>query len=73
MKTITLQIDGMTCDGCISKLDAALGAVSSAAQVTVSLKPPQATVQIDADRVTINDLVQAVRSAGFNVTGFTST
>ena len=73
MKTITLQIDGMTCDGCVNKIDAALGAVPSATQVTVSLKPQQATVQIDCDRATVNDLVQAVRSAGFNVTGFTST
>lgn len=67
MKTITLKIDGMTCQGCVKSVMQILNQVAGVTNVQVDLKNGTATMQWDG---TQNDggasLINAVQDAGFD-------
>ena len=45
---LSLQIDGMTCASCVSRVEKSLRAVPGVQQASVNLATEQATVQADA-------------------------
>ena len=47
MKTLTFDIEGMTCNGCVSSVKTALAKVDGVRAVDVSLAPGKATLQAD--------------------------
>lgn len=65
-KTIKLNIQGMSCASCVSRVEKALTRVDGVAQVTVNLATEQAFVEIDP-KIDIFDLVKAVQQSGFSV------
>ncbi|MDH5551845.1 MAG: heavy-metal-associated domain-containing protein [Nitrosomonas sp.] len=67
MQTTTIKIEGMTCMGCVNSVKKVLEATSGVCRVTVSLDPPQATIQYDADVSNIDLLSETIEEAGFNV------
>jgi len=67
MQTELLNVTGMTCGGCASKVTHALKAIRGVGDVRVSLPAGEATVQFD-ERVTSPDqLKSAVKGAGYGV------
>ena len=66
METLTLNISGMACDGCVSKVVTALENVNGVAMVQVSLEHGNATVTYDARSTNPDDLFAAVDDAGFD-------
>lgn len=62
MKT-TLKIEGMMCEGCVSKVTEKLTAVDKVKKVDVDLKAGKATVEHDG--TTDEELIAAVVDAGF--------
>jgi copper chaperone len=67
METTTLNIQGMTCMGCVGSVTRVLKAAPGVADASVTLDPPQARVQFDAARTNLAQLKAAVEDAGYDV------
>ena len=65
MKTTCIEIEGMSCEGCVASTQRALQSVDGVRAVNVDLAAGQATVEHD-DRVTPEALVTAVTDAGYD-------
>jgi uncharacterized membrane protein YraQ (UPF0718 family)/copper chaperone CopZ len=61
---VTLELEGLTCENCVRKLERALRDTDGVTSVLVTLDPGQATV---AGSVQTADLEAAVRAAGYAV------
>ena len=69
MQTITLKIEGMTCQGCVASVTRILRGTPGVSTAEVSLQPGQARVSYDSARVVEAGLRQAIEAAGYDVTG----
>lgn len=67
MQSVLLNVSGMTCGGCTSKVTNALKAIPGVEDVKVSLSTGEATVQYDEGRTSPDQLKSAVISAGYGV------
>ncbi len=67
MQTEYINVTGMTCGGCTSKVTQALQAVSGVDDVKVSLPSGEATVQYDERLTSPDHLKSAVKGAGYGV------
>jgi heavy metal translocating P-type ATPase len=71
---LRLDVQGMHCASCVSRVESALGHVEGVQQAMVNLTTAQATVELDAplaeDRSTVDhlieQLIEAVRRAGYD-------
>lgn len=63
MKTIELDITGMTCDHCVRSVTNALKDVPGVADAVVSLESKSATVTAEA--VDLQELLDAVEEEGY--------
>lgn len=59
MQTMTFDIHGMTCGGCVDGVQRSLQKIDGVSDIQVSLRPGQATLQVDLSRVS------AVQIEGF--------
>ncbi len=72
-QTVTLQIDGMTCGGCVKDVKAALAKVSGVSEVGLSTgkkwiwfpnySDARASVTFDPEKTDVEALIKAVESA----------
>ena len=62
-----LQVEGMTCGGCVRSVTAVLQALPGVESVNVTLTPGQAQVRYDEAQVSSAQLAVAVEDAGFEV------
>ena len=67
MKTATLNVNGMTCGGCVASVKHALAEVPGVAGVEVSLPERQVIVRYDEARVSLDAVGSALQSAGYDV------
>ncbi|WP_176016293.1 heavy metal translocating P-type ATPase [Burkholderia sp. BCC0398] len=65
--TIELDIDGMTCASCVSRVEKALAKVPGVTRASVNLATERATVDASAG-VSATQLADAVRQAGYGAT-----
>ena len=66
-QTITLNIQGMTCSGCVKSVTNALNQVAGVQSVDVSLDHNNATINFDDGQVQQSTLKEAIEDAGFDV------
>ena len=66
MATVTLNIDGMTCGGCVKSVTKVLNDLDGVHSATVSLENKNAQVEFDEGKIQIVQLVEAVEDAGFD-------
>lgn len=66
MTTVRLDVEGMHCGGCASRVEAALSDVDGVDRVEVSLERGEATVE-GPDPMS-SELVAAVQSTGYEAT-----
>ncbi len=66
MATITLNIDGMTCGGCVKSVTKVLNDLDGVRSATVSLENKNAQVEFDEGKIQVAQLVEAVEDAGFD-------
>ena len=64
IKQLTLPVEGMTCASCVAHVERGLRGVQGVAEVNVNLTTEKATVALGDEKVTLVELVQAVRSTG---------
>jgi copper chaperone CopZ len=67
MENATLNVTGMTCQGCVASVTRVLKAVPGVADVVVSLQPGTAKVAYDAARTSLPVLKAAIEDAGYDV------
>lgn len=65
MKTVKLNVEGMHCEGCVSRVKSALGEVSGVDEVAVFLDRNEAQVTAD-ESASVESLVRAVEDAGYS-------
>lgn len=67
METLTLNIKGMTCSGCVNSVKNVLQALPGVSSVTVSLEQGQAVISHDPTQSYPGRFSQAVEDAGFEI------
>jgi len=67
MKTITLNVTGMSCEGCVNSVRNALARFEGVHNAEVSLDQKTAVLEVE-DAVQTADLVAAVEAAGYKAT-----
>jgi len=65
METALLNIEGMTCQGCVKSVTRTLQGVAGVQDVEVSLDQANARVTYDPAKTGLADLKRAVERAGF--------
>ena len=67
IERIDLDVEGMTCAACVTRLEKALYRVAGVRDVTVNLALERASLQIDTGATGFEALADAVNGAGFSV------
>ncbi|HYL17154.1 MAG TPA: heavy-metal-associated domain-containing protein [Burkholderiales bacterium] len=65
METITLKVNGMTCDGCVRSVTKALKAVPGVGDVEVSLARSEARIAYAPREASVERLKAAIDEAGY--------
>lgn len=65
----TLQVEGMTCESCVQKVQTALLDLNGVNEARVSLEKKRAEVTYNPDLVSTSDMRTAIEQLGFRVTG----
>jgi len=66
METIQINIEGMSCNGCVNSVTNALKGVRGVNSVEVSLEQKRATVSFDPAQCGPAQLKAAIEDAGFD-------
>jgi copper chaperone CopZ len=67
-KDVTLNVKGMTCGGCESKVKKVLSAQNGVSDVKVSHKDSKAELHLEDGKASVDDLIKAVKKLGYKVT-----
>ncbi len=67
MAEVTINIKGMTCQGCVKAVTNALTRVSGVHKAEVSLEENKAVVSYEEQTVSVPALREAVEDAGYDV------
>jgi copper chaperone len=68
MMETTMNVQGMTCGGCVASVTRVLQAIDGVERVDVKLDPGQARVTFDPARTNVAALARAIEDAGSDVT-----
>ena len=67
MKEVKLNIEGMHCTGCSTRLEKVLNNVDGVESAKVSLEEKKADIKYDEAQVNESELKEAIEDAGFKV------
>ncbi len=67
LQTVKIPIEGMTCGNCARSVERKLSSSPGVTSALVDLSGGTATVEFDADRTKLPDLVNAIRQLGYTV------
>ena len=67
MKTITLNIEGMHCGGCVKSVTRVLTELDGVQSADVQLEG-KANITFDENRVSVAQLIEGIEDAGFDAT-----
>lgn len=66
IETRVINIDGMTCGGCVKSVNSALTQLDGVQSVDVDLEGNKAAVTYDSSAVAVDAIVEAIEDAGFD-------
>lgn len=66
-KQLTLPVTGMTCANCVATVERNLKKLDGVNTAVVNLSSERATVEFDAGKLVLNDLIARVQRAGYGV------
>lgn len=69
VQSITLNIDGMSCNGCATTVQETLNKMDGVSDAKVDLENESASVTYNTDAVSVSDFKQAVEDAGYDFRG----
>ena len=64
-QTRIINIDGMTCGGCVSSVHTATSEIDGLESITINLSDKCATVTFDDDKTSAETIAAAIDDAGF--------
>ncbi|MFO8080389.1 MAG: heavy metal translocating P-type ATPase [Armatimonadota bacterium] len=64
---ITLQLTGLRCAGCAGNIEKALTSIDAVSEAAVNLATDSVTVQYDPEALTVEEIIAAIRGAGYGV------
>jgi copper chaperone len=67
MQTTILNINGMTCMGCVNSIKNVVEEVSGVSGADVSLENKQVKIPYDPEKTNINKFKEAIVGAGFEI------
>ncbi|HYZ25489.1 MAG TPA: heavy metal-associated domain-containing protein [Geminicoccaceae bacterium] len=67
MKSVTLAIEGMHCEGCAQTIEALIGAEPGVRAADVSYEERQARILYDPQTVGEDELVKVIEKGGYRV------
>ncbi|MBT9614382.1 MAG: heavy-metal-associated domain-containing protein [Burkholderiales bacterium] len=67
METLTLNIKGMTCVGCVNSVKRVLAPIAGVANVGVVLETGKVDIGFDASQAKPDQFREAIRHAGYEV------
>lgn len=67
METITLNVKGMTCMGCVKSVKNVLEPLSGVSKVDVSLEQGKVTIDYDSGKASVDAFKSAIEDAGYDV------
>jgi Cu+-exporting ATPase len=65
--TVTLPVVGMTCAGCVARVEKALGAAPGVREASVNLATERATITYDPSRTDLPAVAAALESSGYTL------
>ncbi len=66
LKTVTLNVEGMTCQSCAGTVEKSLKKINGVKEAKVDLKNNTATITLASAKTTTASLIKAVSDAGFD-------
>ena len=67
MQTTILNINGMTCMGCVNSIKNVIEKISGVSSADVSLENKQVKIQHDPEKTNINRFKEVIVGAGFEI------
>jgi copper chaperone len=67
METITLKVEGMSCNHCVNAIEGSVGKLQGVSGVKVSLDIGTVEVSFDQSKVTKEELKDAIEDQGYDV------
>lgn len=68
LKSVTLRVEGMTCGGCVIGVRKVLSRLDGVSKAEVSYKTLSAIVSYDPAKVTVEQMIAAIRTLGYKAT-----
>lgn len=69
MEKIELNIEGMHCNGCSTRLQKVLSNLEGVNVIDISFETGKANLDVDFSKVKMKDINEAIEDAGFSVIG----
>lgn len=66
METITLNVEGMTCGGCVKSVTRILENTDGVTKAEVSLENKNAVIEFNAAKTNVDVLIEAIEDGGFD-------
>ncbi len=67
VENVTLNVKGMSCGHCVKAVEGSVGALAGVEQVKVNLEAGQVDVVFDQDKVTVDQIKEAIDDQGYDV------
>lgn len=67
-KTVTLRVEGMTCGGCVLGVRKVLTKLDGVSKAEVSYEDQRAVVTYDPAKVTVEQMIAAIKTLGYKAT-----
>ncbi|MGG0937138.1 copper chaperone CopZ [Brevibacillus centrosporus] len=67
MNTVTLNVQGMSCNHCVNSIEGALGKLEGVQSAKVSLADNQVTVTFDDSVVSLDKVKETIEDQGYDV------
>lgn len=67
MANETIQVQGMSCQHCVSSVEGAVGGLDGVDTVNVHLREGKVDVAFDEGKVKLNDITEAIEDQGYDV------
>jgi copper chaperone len=67
MQTITLSVEGMSCNHCVNSIEGALGKLPGVESAKVDLSAKQVSVTYDDTKVSVEKIKETIEDQGYEV------
>lgn len=67
MENILLNVSGMSCGHCVSAVEGSVGKLNGVNQVKVHLESGKVDVAFDQEKVTLEEIKEAIDDQGYDV------